>query len=153
VTILANPWRVTFEERSVRVRELLAIEGIKALHRAGGRELTVDEALEFATRRMAPGWPATPEARGRGRPRKTSTAARESHKRRRALYVRLKLKPENARLQARTTAREAKLRLGDDTRGGVARADVAAPGASTDDIAELLSVDPSTVRRARRRRA
>jgi hypothetical protein len=56
--------------------------------------------------------PANSEPRGRGRPLKKPRSLKNSEARRRAVYARLKVKPDNARAQSSTSARAARIKIG-----------------------------------------
>jgi hypothetical protein len=97
-----------------------AFRAVLQIHRQGGRELTADEALEFARRPMLI-WPRSTRVgkRGRGRPPKEPKSTTEMRARRRALIARFETVPANARRQA-PSARAARLKVGEAKREFVA---------------------------------
>jgi hypothetical protein len=99
-------------------REARVLEQIKEVLRSTRRDLTRDEALELVARPMllSPLVDRTPQLRRRGRPRTKPPWLKDAEDRRRQVFVRLKSRPENARLQGNTTARAAHVRRGEPKR-------------------------------------
>jgi hypothetical protein len=97
-------------------------------------------------------WPPTYEVAGK-EPRTVEVRRRiDERMAARASLFRYVRKIRNATKQARTTARAAKLAIGDSTRNVVVTALHLNPRASNEDLAARVSKDPSTVRRARKPR-
>ena len=78
--------------------------------------------------------------------------------RRKPLYSKYVKKPANARKQAQTTAKIARIAIGNTTRALVAAEDYRlrlegkSPQSETDNVAFAVGKDPGTVRRARKPR-
>ena len=100
--------------------------------------------------------PEPVEKKSRGRPSSPQKPAKDAYRRRRSVYVALKVRPENARKQASQSAAPARRAIGEKTRAAVDAAieRQRSAGRSTDTqlIADLVGRDPTTIRRAMKRR-